>query len=103
MSNILLIDSIPELQKQAGLLVPHFNTAADYIAWNRFKTPEQSKHRVLKEAAERLITGFVEYGDTMFQWDDATLVTNAVQELADFVVYTSEISRRRLVEDKSGE
>lgn len=81
----LLIDAIPTLAAQASEVIPYLNAALDLLA-EHLKL-EDYRRQILAEATDRFITGFVEYGDEMFKWDNDRLKMNGLQEIADFSVY----------------
>ena len=48
---------------------------------------QERKLEIIDLGRERLIDGFEEYGDDMWEWDDRTRDAEWMQEAADAVVY----------------
>ena len=47
-----------------------------------------NKKEIIDMARERMVDGFEEYGDTMWQWDEAKREREKMEEIADAVNYS---------------
>lgn len=86
-----LEDAAPVLADQMSDLVGYFPAAIKEL--RRLLADEQQVAAIMGGAASRIVTGFVEYGDEMFTWDETRLKRELREELEDALVYTSRLMK----------
>lgn len=95
-----LEDAAPALADQMSELVGYFNIALKEL--QSILNDDTQIASIMGEAASRSVTGFVEYGDTMWTWTSDRLLDELRQELADAIVYTARLMSMKASEDAQG-